>query len=301
MSPVFETRSRVQWNQILLKSLTLVLSPLVAFLLWNIPRVVLYSVRYPQTQESKYPERIILNTSFPRIGLSKSGMQISTDRGKKICFPLWIFNVCHVTLSMPYKGVRQCQNLFVWRTRIVSLQNMELSGSVPCVGDSCPQEKPQPIVGARTMRTLKKRWGKNYQPASLDQEACSLSAIALRRRRAIWRGKVGHKKKRKTWVKNRTNNPRPHLSRYEKYPDRLRWYLKEVCSLKPGYIMRRFAYHLRMLRQDRCYTQKKLSEALGIPQATISEWENGLVWIKPEILEKLAAFFEVEVKEFFGR
>lgn len=57
---------------------------------------------------------------------------------------------------------------------------------------------------------------------------------------------------------------------------------------------------LKNLRKERGITQTKLSEYMGITQATLSGWENEKFEIDTESLKKLAKYFNVSVDYLLG-
>ena len=74
--------------------------------------------------------------------------------------------------------------------------------------------------------------------------------------------------------------------------------------LLPGDVMRyeMMKYeNIRNLRIDQGYTQKKVAENLGVSQNTYSQYEIGILNYPIEVLEKLAAFYEVSVDYLLGR
>lgn len=58
---------------------------------------------------------------------------------------------------------------------------------------------------------------------------------------------------------------------------------------------------IRNLREDNDLTQKKLGEKLNIPQRTYAYYESGQRTIPPEVLIKLADFYDVSVDYILGR
>jgi DNA-binding XRE family transcriptional regulator len=56
---------------------------------------------------------------------------------------------------------------------------------------------------------------------------------------------------------------------------------------------------LKKLREERGLTQKKLAENLGISRFHISKIENGTNQPSLALLERIAAHFEVSVKDLF--
>jgi transcriptional regulator with XRE-family HTH domain len=58
---------------------------------------------------------------------------------------------------------------------------------------------------------------------------------------------------------------------------------------------------IRNLREDNDLTQKELGEKLNIPQRTYAYYESGQRTIPPEVLIKLADFYDVSVDYILGR
>ena len=56
---------------------------------------------------------------------------------------------------------------------------------------------------------------------------------------------------------------------------------------------------LRKLREKRRLSQQEIADALGISQATYSNWESKCTNIKIEYLPKLIAIYELEWSDFF--
>ena len=58
---------------------------------------------------------------------------------------------------------------------------------------------------------------------------------------------------------------------------------------------------LRDLREDHDLTQEKLGAAIGIPQRAYSYYEKGQRMIPPEILCRLADYYQTSVDYLLGR
>ncbi len=58
---------------------------------------------------------------------------------------------------------------------------------------------------------------------------------------------------------------------------------------------------IRNLREDNDLTQKELEEKLNIPQRTYAYYESGQRTIPPEVLIKLADFYDVSVDYILSR
>ena len=58
---------------------------------------------------------------------------------------------------------------------------------------------------------------------------------------------------------------------------------------------------IRELREDHDLTQKKLGEAINLPQRTYAYYESGQRMIPPEVLCALADFYGVSVDYLLGR
>ena len=58
---------------------------------------------------------------------------------------------------------------------------------------------------------------------------------------------------------------------------------------------------IRQLRDARGMTQQTLAEAVGVTQATVSDWENGKM--KPDLVRavKLADLFDTTLDVIYGR
>lgn len=59
--------------------------------------------------------------------------------------------------------------------------------------------------------------------------------------------------------------------------------------------------HLKDIREDHDIRQRTLAQYLGISQNTYSQYENGVISISPEMLIKLADYFDVSVDYLLGR
>ena len=64
--------------------------------------------------------------------------------------------------------------------------------------------------------------------------------------------------------------------------------------------MRKFCIRLKELRQERNLSIMALSKEIGISNATICRWENGLSDISSDNLIKLAKFFNVSIDYLVG-
>ena len=58
---------------------------------------------------------------------------------------------------------------------------------------------------------------------------------------------------------------------------------------------------IRELREDHDLTQKKLGEAINLPQRTYAYYESGQRMVPPEVLGALADFYGVSVDYLLGR
>ena len=58
---------------------------------------------------------------------------------------------------------------------------------------------------------------------------------------------------------------------------------------------------IRELREDHDLTQKKLGEAINLPQRTYAYYESGPRMVPPEVLCALADFYGVSVDYLLGR
>ncbi len=56
---------------------------------------------------------------------------------------------------------------------------------------------------------------------------------------------------------------------------------------------------LKKLRIDNGYTQKEVAERVGVHPATIMKYEKGQIRISSEMLEKLAATYNIETADLF--
>lgn len=65
--------------------------------------------------------------------------------------------------------------------------------------------------------------------------------------------------------------------------------------------MRDFRDILRTLREDRGLTKSELAERLGLSKMAISNYENGIRYPKPDVLEAIADFFNVDMNYLTGR
>ena len=60
------------------------------------------------------------------------------------------------------------------------------------------------------------------------------------------------------------------------------------------------AMRLKMIREEKHYSQKELSAILGVRQNTYSQYETGARQIPIEALIKLSAFYDVSVDYLLG-
>ena len=58
---------------------------------------------------------------------------------------------------------------------------------------------------------------------------------------------------------------------------------------------------IRDLREDADLTQKEVGTAINVPQRTYAYYESGQRMIPPEVLCKLADFYQVSVDYILGR
>lgn len=58
---------------------------------------------------------------------------------------------------------------------------------------------------------------------------------------------------------------------------------------------------LKNIREDADIRQKTLAEYLGVSQNTYSQYENGIISVTPEVLIKLADYFDVSIDYLLGR
>ena len=58
---------------------------------------------------------------------------------------------------------------------------------------------------------------------------------------------------------------------------------------------------LRDLREDRDLTQSKVAKIIGCSQTTYSRYENGIIDVPTDILNKLADIYEVSVDFIMDR
>lgn len=59
--------------------------------------------------------------------------------------------------------------------------------------------------------------------------------------------------------------------------------------------------NLKNIREDNDVKQRTLAKHLGVSQNTYSQYENGVISISPEMLIKLADYFDVSVDYLLGR
>ena len=64
--------------------------------------------------------------------------------------------------------------------------------------------------------------------------------------------------------------------------------------------MRKFAERLKELRTERGLSIMALGNAIGVSDATICRWENGVSDIKSDQLVALSEFFSVSTDELLG-
>ena len=58
---------------------------------------------------------------------------------------------------------------------------------------------------------------------------------------------------------------------------------------------------IRSLREDADLTQKRVGEAINVPQRTYAYYESGQRMIPPSVLGALADFYDVSVDYILGR
>lgn len=63
----------------------------------------------------------------------------------------------------------------------------------------------------------------------------------------------------------------------------------------------KFYPRIRELREDHDLSQKKLGEAINLPQRTYAYYESGQRMVPPEVLCALADFYDVSVDYLLGR
>ncbi len=63
----------------------------------------------------------------------------------------------------------------------------------------------------------------------------------------------------------------------------------------------KFAIILKELRKKSGYTQEQLSKMLNISKSTVSMYENGERTPPPDMLEKIADIFKIDINVLFGR
>lgn len=59
--------------------------------------------------------------------------------------------------------------------------------------------------------------------------------------------------------------------------------------------------NLKNIREDNDIRQRTLAKYLGVSQNTYSQYENGVISISPEMLIKLADYFDVSIDYLLGR
>lgn len=64
--------------------------------------------------------------------------------------------------------------------------------------------------------------------------------------------------------------------------------------------MKEFAERLKYLRAEKGLSAKALGKAIGVSDAAIINWENGVHDIKGEYLIRLAKFFDVTTDYLLG-
>ena len=64
--------------------------------------------------------------------------------------------------------------------------------------------------------------------------------------------------------------------------------------------MREFATRLKELRQEKNLSIRALGNAIGVSDATVCRWENGVSDIKSDQLVLLANFFDVSTDYLLG-
>ena len=62
----------------------------------------------------------------------------------------------------------------------------------------------------------------------------------------------------------------------------------------------KFSVRFKELKKELKISEKKLGEKLGVSDATICRWENGVSDIKSEDLYKVAEFFKVSADYLIG-
>lgn len=65
--------------------------------------------------------------------------------------------------------------------------------------------------------------------------------------------------------------------------------------------MRSFSDILKTLRTDRDLTMEELAKIVGVTKAAINNYEKGTRYPKPETLEALADYFNVDLEYLTGR
>ena len=65
-----------------------------------------------------------------------------------------------------------------------------------------------------------------------------------------------------------------------------------------SYLQNRVGKRIKRLREESAMTQEALARKLRVSQATISEWEAGAYWVRPEKIERMAKIFGVHPESF---
>ena len=63
----------------------------------------------------------------------------------------------------------------------------------------------------------------------------------------------------------------------------------------------KFGYILRNLRAEKNITGEQLGKILGVPKATVANWETGRNYPNQAVLEKIADYFDVSLDYLMGR
>lgn len=62
----------------------------------------------------------------------------------------------------------------------------------------------------------------------------------------------------------------------------------------------KFIENLKSIREERCFTQKQVAEALGVSDRTYSKWETGDTEPGIELICRLAEFYGCAATDFFA-
>ena len=57
--------------------------------------------------------------------------------------------------------------------------------------------------------------------------------------------------------------------------------------------------NLRKIRESKDKSQQEVADYLGVERKTYGNWETGVTKVNSSILQQLAEFFKVDIKEFF--